>query len=390
MASIALPRRVLVGAGKVNELGSLLSGFRLTNPLVVADPFFQNHSALESITSKLGKHDVFFDVVPDPTTDSVNRCLEKFLSKDFDSLVALGGGSAMDTAKAAGVLAKYKGQMRDYKAPKLTDGESVPLVCIPTTAGTGSEVTRFTIVTDSATGEKMLCAGLAFLPIAAIVDYKLTITTNYRLTADSGIDAFCHAMEAYVSRKRNDFSDGLALTAISRIANNLRLACEQPDNQQAREAMMLAATEAGMAFSNASVTLIHGLSRPLGANFHVPHGLSNAMLAPTVTHFSLPGAVDRYAQVARAAQFSPSIGCSDEDAAESLPKGLSHLCRDLQVPLISEFGQHGGVSEEDFTKVIPKMATDAIASGSPNNNPVIPTHEQIQAIYRNVYSGTQF
>jgi alcohol dehydrogenase len=193
-------------------------------------------------------------------------------------------------------------------------------------------------------------------------------------------------MEAFVSKKRNAFSDGLALTAINRIATSLRIACEEPNNVVARESMMLAATEAGMAFSNASVTLIHGMSRPIGALFHVPHGMSNAMLAPLVTSFSIPGAVSRYAQVARAAEFAPLIGTSDEDAAAALPIGLYNLCKDLKVPGISQFGK-SGIAQDNFHVLVPKMARDALASGSPNNNPLVPTAEQIELLYKDIYAG---
>ena len=194
-------------------------------------------------------------------------------------------------------------------------------------------------------------------------------------------------MEAFVSKKHNTFSDGLALTAINRIAKSLRKACENSQDHAARSEMMLAATEAGIAFSNASVTLIHGMSRPIGAMFHVPHGMSNAILAPAVTAFSLPGAVSRYAQVARAAEFAPLTGTSDEDAAAVLPIGLHHLCKDLKVPRLCEFGK-GGISREAFIKVVPKMAADALGSGSPNNNPIVPSAKQVETLYTDIYSGS--
>lgn len=176
--------------------------------------------------------------------------------------------------------------MKDYKAPFAMDDAATPIVAVPTTAGTGSEATKFTIVTDTQTGEKMLCIGLCYLPVAAIVDYEFTLTKPWRLTADTGIDALCHSMEAFVSRKRNPFADSFALQSLQAIGSSLRTACTEPENHEARERMMLASTQAGIAFSNSSVTLIHGMSRPIGANFHVPHGLSNAMLAPLVRHTS--------------------------------------------------------------------------------------------------------
>ena len=152
----------------------------------------------------------------------------------------------------------------------------------------------------------MLCLGPGLLPTAALVDFELTVSKPRRLTADSGLDALCHALEAFVSRKANPFTDSLALTAMSTIAKHLRRAFSDASDREAREALMLASTQAGIAFSNASVTLIHGISRPIGANFHVPHGLSNAMLLPCVTEYSLPGARDRYAQVSTTTTTSSS------------------------------------------------------------------------------------
>ena len=243
---------------------------------------------------------MFSDTVADPTTAVVEAGTRRLAEDSYDSLVAIGGGSSIDTAKAMSVLAANGGQMRDYKVPAEIPKAGPPIVAIPTTAGTGSEVTRFTVITDTETDEKMLIAGLACCPIAAIVDYELTLTMPLRLTADTGLDSLTHAIEAYVSRRANSFTDGLAKSAMGLIAGHIRTACAEPDNRAAREAMMLGATTAGMAFSNASVALVHGMSRPIGAFFHVPHGLSNAMLLPEITAFSAPAALERYADCARA------------------------------------------------------------------------------------------
>lgn len=390
MATILLPRKMLVGAGSVSKIASVLSGFGFSRPLIVADPFY-SPSRLQHFLPTLHVHEAntFFDIVPDPTTSSIDRLVRKLKAGNFDSMVSIGGGSAMDTCKAAGVLALHGGKMSDYKVPRVVDDLlPVPLICVPTTAGTGSEVTRFTIVTDESTQEKMLCAGSAFLPLAAVVDYELTLTCPYRLTADSGIDALCHAMEAFVSRKANKFSDALGLSAINRIAKSLRAACDSPGNVVAREEMMIAATEAGMAFSNSSVTLIHGMSRPIGALFHVPHGLSNALLASIVTNYSVPGAVQRYAQVARAAEFAPLMGMSDEDCAARMASGLSALCAAVQVPKFTALQPK--LTQAQFEQLVPKMAADALASGSPNNNPLVPTKAEIEQLYRDMWSGKAF
>mmetsp|Transcript_20900 Transcript_20900/g.67313 ORF Transcript_20900/g.67313 Transcript_20900/m.67313 type:complete len:221 (+) Transcript_20900:519-1181(+) len=219
----------------------------------------------------------------------------------------------------------------------------------------------------------MLCIGNAFLPTAAVVDYELTLTAPKRLTADTGIDAICHAMEAFVSKKNNWYSDSMATSALAAAGASLRPACE--GHLEGRAQMMRAATQAGLAFSNSSVTLIHGMSRPIGAHFHVPHGLSNAMLAPVVTEFSLPGARDRYADVAKALLGSPST------TADALPDALQQLNDDLAVPTMAQFG----IDKQAFLDLVPQMAKEALASGSPNNNPVVPTQADIEHLYTRIY-----
>jgi len=384
----AFPRRLLVGGGTVKQLPQLLQSFQLSRPLIITDGVLAStqSGALSRVHSALdaGKvsYQTFTDTIPEPTCESVDRCVQRMAGGGFDSIIALGGGSPMDTAKAAAVLHTHKGQMRDYKAPFIMDEPTIPIIAIPTTAGTGSEATKFTIITDEKKDEKMLCIGTAYLPMAALVDYEFSLTKPARLTADTGIDALCHAMEAYVSRKSNPVADTFALEALSHIGRSLRTAYHDGQNRGARESMMLASTQAGMAFSNSSVTLIHGMSRCIGANFHVPHGLSNAMLAPLVTKFSVPGAVDRYADVARSLGFcGPTV--SNGDAAAAVSTGLADLCSELKVPSLQEFG----VKEEDFDRAVPQMALDAIASGSPNNNPVIPDPSQIEGLYRDIWQA---
>ena len=247
--SVDLPRTILTGGGSVGRLGGLLAQLGLRRPLLVADKFLASaqSGAVDKVVAAMSPHvddySVFTDTIPDPTTDSVERCVDALAAGSFDSIVALGGGSPMDTAKAAAALRTHGGKMRDYKAPFTMDTPSMPIVAIPTTAGTGSEATKFTIVTDSETDEKMLCIGLAYLPTAAILDYELTLTKPLRLTADTGIDAMCHAMEAYVSAKRNPFSDGMATSAMTKLGRSLYTACRAPDDGAAREEMLLGSCE---------------------------------------------------------------------------------------------------------------------------------------------------
>jgi alcohol dehydrogenase class IV len=383
VSAIYLPKILRVGADSSLELPELMAELGLVSPLLVTDPFIVECGYLGRISTTLDAagitYGVFADCVPDPTTDSVKAGVDCWQQGNYDSVVAIGGGSSIDTAKAIAVLARHGGQVLDYRAPNPVPA-GYPIIAIPTTAGTGSEATRVTVVTDTDTQEKVMCLGLGLMPTAALVDYQLTLTMPYRLTADTGIDSLCHAMEAYVSRKANPFTDTIALAAMSAISQNIRTACEQPDNYKAREAMMLAATQGGMAFSNASVTLIHGMSRPIGAFFHVPHGLSNAMLMPAVTEYSLPGAVARYADCAR------SMGLAsghDDDAlaGEKLVAGLYQLNKDLQVPSPKTFG----IEEGHYYSFIDTMVDQALASGSPNNNPLIPKADNIKDLYKKIW-----
>ncbi|MEV0643239.1 iron-containing alcohol dehydrogenase [Streptomyces sp. NPDC050619] len=385
VASLSLPRILRVGGGAVGELGDVVAGLGLRRPLLVTDAFLAGTGAAERLMATLRDAGVqphlFAGTVPDPTTDSLDAGLTVLREHSADSVIGFGGGSPMDTAKALGLLGVQGGRMRDYKAPHTNLGPALPVIAVPTTAGSGSEATQFTIITDSATDEKMLCLGPAFLPVAAVVDYELTLSMPARLTADTGVDALTHAVEAYVSRKANPFSDGLALNAIRTIGRHLRRVYADGSDTEAREAMMLAATQAGIAFSNSSVALVHGMSRPIGAHFHVAHGLSNAMLFPAVTAFSVPAAESRYADCARALG-SATDGDSNALAADRLVEALRALCQDLEVPT----PQAHGIDKDEWFRLLPLMAEQALASGSPANNPVVPTADEIQDLYAQIYA----
>ncbi len=279
---------------------------------------------------------------------------------------------------------RQKPKMRDYKVPFQADRGAMPVIAIPTTAGTGSECTRFTVITDHERDEKMLIAGLGALPLAAIVDYELTFTVPPRTTADTGVDSLTHALEAYVSKRANPFSDALALAAMELIGKHLRTAYAEPRNAVAREAMMLGATQAGLAFSNSSVALVHGMSRPIGAHFHVPHGLSNAMLLPAITRYSVGAAEARYGEASRRAGFA-ALTDSDAIAAAKLVSGLEQLNADLGVPTPAAYG----IDEATWNGKLDLMAEQALASGSPGNNPRVPEKAEITALYREVWTGSR-
>jgi alcohol dehydrogenase class IV len=371
MAEIQIPALMKIGAGAFSEVALILTGLKCSRPLIVTDAFLVSCGLAEKLQDQIVQAgipcEVFSGTVPDPTTDAVDQGVSVFLVGRHDSLVSLGGGSPIDTAKAIGLLAANGGRLRDYKVPNPIPKAGAPHIAIPTTAGTGSEVTRFAVISDSIDQEKMLIAGSSLMPSAAVVDYELTMSMPRRLTADTGTDSLTHAIEAYVSRKANRFTDALALSAMKTIWAELPTAFRRPEDRAAREGMMLAATLAGIAFSNPSVALVHGMSRPIGVFFHVPHGLSNAMLLPTVTRFSAGSAPGRHADCARAMGIAAQDD-SDPVAVNKLVEGLFRRNEELEVPSPRSFG----IPEGRYMEVIPTMTTQALASGSPQNNPRIP------------------
>ncbi|MBV9732706.1 MAG: iron-containing alcohol dehydrogenase [Verrucomicrobia bacterium] len=382
-AQIALPRLLRIGGGAFVETSKVLSDLGLKRPLIITDSFLFKQGLADRLVDLLKLGDavrIFSGAVPDPTSGSIDAGLAYIREHDHDCVIGLGGGSSIDTAKAVAVLAVHGGPMRKYKTPFLQNAPGLPIIAIPTTAGTGSETTRFTVVTDDPSGEKMLCTGVGYVPTAAIVDYELTLEKPKRLTGDTGVDSLTHAIEAYVSRRANPFADGFALTAMEAIWKSLPVAYVEPSNRAARERMMLAATQAGIAFSNSSVALVHGMSRPIGAHFHVPHGMSNAMLLPAITTFSVPGNERRYADCARIMGIVKS-DASDEAAAAALVEALRQLNLRLEVPTPQKLG----LGRKQWFDAVPTMVEQAIASGSPANNPRVPTGPEIAELYAEVY-----
>jgi alcohol dehydrogenase class IV len=384
--NVFAPRHMDIGSGASSRIVAMLARLGVTRPLIVTDPIMVSLGLIDRIIEPLDQagigYHVFSETVPEPVDTIIETGIRFAAGLDIDGIIAFGGGSPIDTAKAINIL-RGAGQgvpIRDFKVPYVADHAALPLIAIPTTAGTGSEATRFTVITDTATDEKMLIAGLGALPVAAIVDFELSMSVPPRTTADTGIDAFTHALEAFVSRRANLVSDGYARTALRLIGPHLRTVYREPDNRAAREAMMLGATMAGLAFSNASVALVHGMSRPIGAHFHVPHGMSNAMLLPAVTRYSLNAALPRYAEAARLAGFAPESD-ADQLAGARLLEQLDSINHDLGVPSPHAFG----IGRDSWDERLPVMAAQALASGSPANNPRVPDTAAILDIYAQIH-----
>lgn len=273
------------------------------------------------------------------------------------------------------MLAACGGSITDYMGKEIS-GKLPPMAAIPTTAGTGSEATQFTVITDSEQGIKMLLKGQVLVPQLAVVDPALSVSAPKRITAATGLDALTHAIESYTSRKRQPLTDTVALAAVKRIFRYLPTAYSNGSDLTARSEMAIAALEAGMAINNASVTLVHGMSRPIGALFHVPHGISNAMLLEKCLDFALEGDYPGFAALARAIG-AADTATPDPQAAEALIGAVRELCKVCQVPTLEEYG----IDRTAFFSAMDKMAEDAIASGSPANTMKPVTKADVIRIY---------
>jgi alcohol dehydrogenase class IV len=379
-----IPSALITGAGSSEKVGEEIQKLGLKKGLLVTDEVLCKMEMLEGIKEALRKGRIEFiiydKISTEPTVDYVQEGLAAYKEGSCDFLIAVGGGSALDTAKAIAAMATNKGTIADYMGLNKLTKKAAPLIAIPTTGGTGSEVTIFTIITDTKTDVKMLIGSPLLMPDVAIVDPLLTLSCPRGLTAAVGIDALTHAIEAYVSLKAQPMSDIFCLSAIELISGNLRQAWANGNNIEAREKTMLGALQAGIGFSNSSVALVHGMSRPIGAYFHVPHGASNAALLGPVTEFSLMGNPARYARIAQA--MGEDIGgLTVMEGAQVAAEAIKELISDVEIPSLKELGVDKGKLEE----LSPTMADAAIASGSPGNNPRQPTKDEIVELYQITY-----
>lgn len=378
--------QVIVYARDAFEQVGVETALRGKKALIVSDTIMQSlgniEKCIEILSQEKVQSEVYTGVASEPTDEYVAEALELFHEKKCDVIISLGGGSCIDTAKAVAVLASNGGYIGEYMgAKKLAAAPPVPHIAIPTTAGTGSEVTDATIITKVADDVKMMIKQPAFMPAVAIVDPLLSISSPQKVTAATGVDALSHAVEAYLSKKAHPMTDVLALEAIRLIVPNLRKAYSHPEDVKAREAMSTGSMYAGMAFSNASVCLVHGMSRPIGALFHVPHGVSNAMLLPAVLEFSKEACKERLADIGRLFAGNGE-SFSDEAASEYAVEQVKKLCLDLEIPNLKDWG----IDQEEFENVLVKMASDALISGSPANNPRVPDQQEIEELYRVCYN----
>lgn len=382
MSHFVIPNHTVVGTNVLSEAAPLLKkmgnkAFIVTGRHVAVSDMMKQLTAL---LDENGIDCVIFDgITGEPTDTMIENGVEMLKSSGCDFIIGIGGGSPLDSAKAIAAMAVNEGSIADYNGKEIT-GEILPLAAIPTTAGTGSEATKFTVITDSEKGIKMLLKGDVLVPKLAIVDSSFTVGAPKSVTSATGLDALTHAVEAYTSRKAFSMTDTLAVSAVKRIMKYLPIAYREPDNSLAREQMSIAALEAGICINNSSVTIVHGMSRPIGALFHVPHGMSNAMLLKECLSFAVSGAYEKFANLGRETGVA-SDSDSDETAAEKFIDSLQNICDVCEIPTLEQYG----IDRDEYYSRISKMATDAVASGSPANTVKEVTVDDCIEIYKKLY-----
>lgn len=377
-----LPGHTIVGENALENSEKIIKSFG-KKAFIVSGKNVTKSGIVKFLTDCLANweidFEIFNDIIGEPTDEMIGNGVQAYKKAQCDFCIAIGGGSPLDSGKAIVAMTKLEGSICDYMG-KTIEGYFPPLVLIPTTAGTGSEATKFTVITDSKRNIKMLLKGDALLPALAIIDSKFSMSAPKGVTAATGMDALTHAVEAYTSKKANPLTDTFALSAIKRIFKFLPLAYKDGEDKKAREEMALAAYEAGVCINNSSVTLVHGMSRPIGAMFHVPHGISNAMLIKECLEYVLEGSYERFGTIGRAIDVANNEN-SNKEAAEAFLEKLSGLCLECEIPTLAQYG----IKKEEFDKVVDKMAKDAIDSGSPGNTIKEVEKQDLLNIYKKLW-----
>ncbi len=310
-------------------------------------------------------YEVFSDIKPNPTTANVKAGVAAFAASGADFIIALGGGSSMDTAKAVGIITNNPefADVVSLEGVADTKKKSVPIIALPTTAGTAAEVTINYVITDEANEKKMVCVDPNDIPVMAIVDAELMYTLPKSLTAATGMDALTHAIEGLITKGAWEMSDMFELKAIEMIARYLETAVNEPQNAEARNGMAVAQYIAGMAFSNVGLGVVHGMAHPMGAIFDIPHGVANALLLPTIMEFNMPAAVDKYVQIAKAMDVY-SAGMSKEEAAQAAVDAVRALAIRVGIPQhLTELG----INEGDLDRLATAAAADVCTPGNPRD-----------------------
>ncbi len=375
-----LPTKIRYGAGALQTLGEELKALSAKNIMIITDKGLSKTEMLQRLTELIQSEGIPFlvydEIEANPKDYNVEACAAKAREESIDTLVAFGGGSPIDAAKAVAVLAKQGGKVRSYQGKGKIQDDCLPLLTIPTTAGTGSEVTFSSVITDTTEKFKFTIKSTAIAAKTAIIDPELTLTVPPLITAATGIDALTHAIEGYTANCTEPIAEAVGLYAVEYIAKNIAEAVRNGQNLQARDHMMMGSLLAGLSFSHADVASVHCMAEALGSMYDAPHGLCNAILLPYVMEYSLPAAQHKYARIARA------MGIDEADDAAAAAKGIERireLSMEIGLPGISSLN----VNPDDFEL----LAEMSVKNGSNGSNPREITKDGYKMLFERAYRG---
>lgn len=387
--NFSVPQDITVGKGSLAKLPEIARKIGGSHAFIISGPHLAKMGLVEKAADYLKtvdiKTDAFTEIEANPSVATVEKATEKFKESGADFIVAFGGGSPMDVAKAVGVVAKYGGSITEYEGAHKVPGPIIPLIAIPTTAGTGSEVTAFSVITDHSRDYKLTVFSYELLPAYAILDAELITTAPASVAAACGIDAFIHAEEAYISTAASPFSDAMAEKAMALIGKNIRRFVANRGDMEAAEAMMVGSLFAGIAFSFARLGNVHAMSHPVSAFFDVPHGVANAVLLPVVAEYNALADHGRYLTIYN--DISPVPAYTDDFEPMMLVDAIHSLCADIGIPenltiAINQASKTGEVTREEIESKIEAMAVDAMKSGNIAVNPRSSRQCDIEMLYK--------
>ena len=370
------------GAGARKELPEVLNRMGLKKALVCTDKGLLKVGTAQKVTEVLDAvgfpYEIYSEIKPNPTVTNVKQGIIAFAEAKADCIIAIGGGSAMDTAKGIGIVTNNPefSDIVSLEGVAPTKKKSVPIIALPTTAGTGAEVTINYVIIDEERQAKMVCVDPNDIPAVAIVDPELMYSLPKSLTAATGMDALTHAIEGYITKGAWVMSDMYELQAIKMIAEHLPLAVEEPTNPVGREGMALAQYIAAQAFSNVGLGLVHGMAHPMGSLHDIPHGVANALLLPTIMEFNMPKCIEKFGVIAKTMGVN-TTGMTQEEAAQAAVDAVKALSIRVGIPqTLTELG----IKAED----IPALAAQAITDVCTPGNPRDVTEAEIVELYKKV------
>lgn len=377
-----IPSRVLFGPGSSKQIGDIVKDFRVSNVLLIYDKGVKNAGIVASIQASLeeaGLNITEYDgVLPNPPDIIVEEAAENARKAKVDAIVAVGGGSSIDAAKAINILLTNPSPITQYDGVNMVKNATKPLIALPTTSGTGSEVTEVTVITNTTTVKKMIMVGQHIGPDLAIVDPNLTVGLPKGVTDATGMDALTHAIESYVSPKASVMTDINSLKAVELIYSNLPEASSNGSNVEARENMLMGSMLAAMAFNSALLGMVHGIAHPLSAHCGLPHGVANATTLPYVMEFNadVPVVQAKFKDIANAMGFDVS-GLTDKEGSDLAIKAVKDLSKELGIPTLRE----AGVTKDKFDI----LAKDTLEEASMLTNPRTATKEDVLRILELAY-----